>query len=205
MQQVVQREALGKAPVFVPLGRADEAVQVLPQLAVAGLGRNALEQGLLALAAALVVGQLGADAAQLFAECVAAFLQRLQAGLDFFGRRLGQGLGLQLRVLALCGFEQGGSALLCRLQLLAQRDQALAFGCGQQGLQVGGLVSKGTGAQGGLPCGFGLGRFLALAGQRGLGLLLLALQGILLPRESGDVAGAFGQGLRQLFQGRHGE
>ena len=134
-----------------------------------------------------------------------ALLQCLQQRLDGFGCQVGQGLGLQIRVLALCGFQQGGRALLCRLQLLAQRGQALAFGCGQQGLQEGGFVGKGAGAQGGLPCGFGLGRFLTLAGQRGLGLLLLALQGILPPRESGDVAGALGQGLRQLFQGRQGQ
>jgi hypothetical protein len=77
MQQMVEREALGKPPVFVAPGRADEAVQVLPEVAVAGLGRDALEQGLLALAAALVVGQPGAGTAQLFAEGGAAVFQRL--------------------------------------------------------------------------------------------------------------------------------
>jgi hypothetical protein len=79
------------------------------------------------------------------------------------------------------------------MQLLAQRGEALAFGSRQQGPQIGGLVGKGAGVQGGLPGGPGLGRFLVLARQRGPRLLLLALQGIPLPDEGGDVAGAAGQ------------
>ena len=60
VQQMIQRQPLGKLAEFIALLGADQAVQALPQVAVFFLLCNFCQQRLLAGAALVVVGQAGA-------------------------------------------------------------------------------------------------------------------------------------------------
>ncbi len=71
MQQVVEREALREFAEFVALGRADQAVEALPEVAFGRLGGDLGEQRLLVLARLFVAAEQSALGAELFAELAA--------------------------------------------------------------------------------------------------------------------------------------
>ena len=193
LQQMVQRQPLGEFAEFVALGGADQAVEVLPQIAVAGLFGDLLQQGLLAAAALSVIVQAGALRAQAFGQGAALAVQRLQL-LGDGGRRLfGQRLFCELLV-ALLGFaEQRVAALYGLFELGLQLCDALLLGRWQQGLLIGGHAGKRAGLQGGFPGGLRLVARMLQSGQAALRLFELALQMGQLLAAVLDFFGAFGQ------------
>ena len=194
LQQVVQRQPLRKLAELVALGRADQGVQALPQLAVLRLGGDLRQQGLLVLAVTVIVFQAGARGAELLGLGAALQLQGLQLVQHGLGRLVRQGLGLQLRLLRQRLGPPGG----CRLHGVRQRAlpllQAQAFGLGQAGLLEGLHIGKRAGLQGLQPGAVGLGHggLLGLHGALGLGDPALQLGQVLGLR--GNRRGAIGQG-----------
>ena len=97
LQQVVQREALGKLAELVASCGANQAVQPLPKVGIQGLRVDLLKQRLLVVPVLCVAGQQGALGAHLLAEGVALGFQRGQLGGNVVGRQGREGLVLQLR------------------------------------------------------------------------------------------------------------
>ena len=147
--QVVQRQSLGEATVFVAAGGADQAAEPLPDIGVGAQAVNAGEQRALALAALGVVVQQGAQSALLLGQPLPLRVQCLHLLAQgflwcFFLAR--QGLQARGRLLP-----QRGGAQPFLFQLPRQRTQALALRLRQRRRQEGGFVREGTGGQGLLP------------------------------------------------------
>ena len=105
LQQMVQREALGKLAELVAFGGTDQPVQPLPDIGLHGLVADLLKQRLLVFAVLRVNIEQGALGADLLAQATALRFQRRQFCGDFFGCQWRERLCLQLRVFVACNWQ----------------------------------------------------------------------------------------------------
>src|SRR3990167_1637666 len=169
---MIEGQALGKLAVLGAVGRADQAVELLPEVVLDLLGVDLGEQALLAQPPRIVTLQLGADFALALGQGFQLGSQQLQALFELFALEFAGRVGLQGgQLLVGGGFQRlglGQGFVQALLELNQRTALLLVEQCGLEGA----LVAERAGGQGRRPLlRFFLQIVLILAQPLRLGLL----------------------------------
>ncbi|MNQ38340.1 hypothetical protein D3C85_519130 [compost metagenome] len=172
VDQVIEGQALGELAVLGAVGRADQAVELLPEVVVDLLGGNLGEQALQILPPRLVALQLRADFALALGQGFQLGAEQLQALFELLALEFAGRIGLQgSQLLVGGGFQRLGLGQRFVQTLLELNQRSALLLVEQRGLE-GALVAERAGGQGGRPLlRFGLQVVLILAQPLRLGLL----------------------------------
>ena len=156
IDQMIQGQALGEFAVLGTIGRADQAVELLPQVVFALLGLDLVKQALLGLPARIIALQLGADFALAFTQGLELAVKGEQLIIQILNTPLSDRAGLQCGQLLLGGTGQRLGIAQGLLQTLTQLLQGRTPRLIQQGGKISGLIIKRAGIEGDQPLLFGL-------------------------------------------------